>query len=128
MTTKKTVAKKTIRERLKDTSDVIGAVTIIGTACVGAGTWCVTQINASTNKKLDELSSQLSDIKADTTRTQLLTLINTSPDNEAEIMKVAQYYFGTLGGDWYMTSLFTKWAEEHGYTADELTFMKEATK
>lgn len=122
------IKKKTVKERLKDASDTIGAVTIIGTACVGVGTWCTTQINASTNQKLDDLSSQLSDIKADTTRTQLLTLINTSPDNEAEIMKVAQYYFGELKGDWYMTTLFTKWAEEHGYTTDELTFMKEATK
>lgn len=128
MATKKTIAKKTIRERLKDASDVIGAVTVIGTACIGVGTWGMTQINASTNRKLDELSSQVADIKVDTTRSQLLTLINTSPDNEAEIMKVAQYYFGTLGGDWYMTSLFTKWAEEHGYTAEELTFIKEVTK
>ena len=92
MTTKNTVAKKTIRERLKDASDVIGAVTVIGTACVYVGTWSITQINASTNKKL------------------------------------AQYYFGSLDGDWYMSSLFTKWAEEHGYTAEELTFMKESTK
>lgn len=128
MATKKTAAKKTIRERLKDASDVIGAVTVIGTACVCVGTWSITQINASTNEKLDELSSQLSDIKMDTTRNQLLTLINTSPDNEVEIMKVAQYYFGTLDGDWYMSSLFTKWAEEHGYTTEELTFMKESTK
>lgn len=120
--------KKTIRDRLKGASDVIGAITVIGTACIGVGTWVAAQINASTNKKLDELSSQLDIIKVDTTRTQLLTLINTSPDNEAEIMKVAQYYFGTLKGDWYMTSLFTKWAEEHGYTAEELTFIEEIIK
>lgn len=120
--------KKTIRERLKDASDVIGAVTIIGTACVAIGTWCTTQINAGTNAKLDSISSQMTDLKLDTTRNQLLILITTTPENKEEVMKVAQYYFGTLKGDWYMTSMFTKWAEAHGITTDELTFMKEATK
>lgn len=120
--------KKKFTTRIKECADVITAVGVIGAALVGVGTWCTAQINASTNSKLDAISAQMSDIKLDTTRTQLLTLINTSPDNEAEIMKVAQYYFGTLKGDWYMTSLFTKWAEDHGYSAEELTFMKEATK
>lgn len=120
--------KKTIRDRLKGASDVIGAITVIITACIGAGTWFMTTINKSTNAKIDDLSKQMSLIQRDTARMQLLTLINTSPDNEEEIMKVAQYYFGALEGDWYMSSLFTKWAEEHGYTTEELTFMKESTK
>ena len=120
--------KKTIRERLKNASDVIGAITVIITTCIGVGTWFMTTINKSTNAKIDDLSKQMLLIQRDTARTQLLTLINTSPNNEDEIMKVAQYYFGPLGGDWYMTSIFTKWAEEHGYTAEELTFMEETTE
>ena len=120
MTTKKTVAKKTIRERLKDTSDVIGAVTIIGTACVGVGTWCVTQINASTNAKLDSISDQMTELKLDTTRNQLLTLMKNYPDNEEEIMKVAKYYFKDLNGDWYMTNLFIEWGEEKGIDVTEI--------
>lgn len=121
MTTKKTVAKKkTIRERLKDTSDVIGAVTIIGTACVGVGTWCVTQINASTNTKLDSISDQVTELKLDTTRNQLLTLMKNYPDNEEEIMKVAKYYFNDLNGDWYITNLFIEWGEERGIDVTEI--------
>lgn len=120
--------KKKFLTRLKECSDAIAAVTIIGGALVGVGTWCTSQMNASTNERLDTLSAQMSDLKLDTTRSQLLTLISNYPDNESEIMKVAQYYFGTLKGDWYMTSLFAKWAEDHGYSAEELTFMKEATK
>lgn len=121
MATKKTVAKKkTIRERLKDTSDIIGAVTIIGTACVGVGTWCVTQINASTNAKLDSISDQMTELKLDTTRNQLLTLMKNYPDNEEEIMKVAKYYFKDLNGDWYMTSLFIEWGEENGIDVTEI--------
>lgn len=121
MATKKTVAKKrTIRERLNGTSDVIGAVTVIGTACVGVGTWCVTQINASTNTKLDSISDQVTELKLDTTRNQLLTLMKNYPDNEEEIMKVAKYYFKDLNGDWYMTSLFIEWGEEKGIDVTEI--------
>ena len=121
MATKKTVAKKRIiRERLKDTSDVIGAVTVIGTACVGVGTWCVTQINASTNTKLDSISDQVTELKLDTTRDQLLTLMKNYPDNEEEIMKVAKYYFRDLNGDWYMTSLFIEWGVEKGVVVTEI--------
>lgn len=121
MATKKTVAKKRIiRERLKGTSDVIGAVTVIGTACVGVGTWCVTQINASTNTKLDSISDQMTELKLDTTRNQLLTLMKNYPDNEEEIMKVAKYYFRDLNGDWYMTSLFIEWGEEKGIDVTEI--------
>ena len=121
MATKKTVAKKrTIRERLKGTSDVIGSVTVIGTACVGVGTWCVTQINASTNTKLDSISDQMTELKLDTTRNQLLTLMKNYPDNEEEIMKVAKYYFRDLNGDWYMTSLFIEWGEERGIDVTEI--------
>ena len=121
MATKKTAAKKkTIRERLKDTSDIIGAVTIIGTACVGVGTWCVTQINASTNTKIDSISDQVTELKLDTTRNQLLTLMKNYPDNEEEIMKVAKYYFKDLNGDWYMTSLFIEWGEEKGIDVTEI--------
>lgn len=121
MATKKTAAKKkTIRERLKDTSDIISAVTIIGTACVGVGTWCVTQISASTNTKLDSISDQMTELKLDTTRNQLLTLMKNYPDNEEEIMKVAKYYFKDLNGDWYMTSLFIEWGEERGIDVTEI--------
>ena len=120
--------KKTIRDRLKGASDVIGAITVIITTCIGAGTWFMTTINKSTNAKIDDLAKQISLIQRDTARTQLLTLINTSPNNEEEIIKVAQYYFNGLDGDWYMTSIFTKWAESRGYTMDELIFIKEATK
>ena len=36
-----------------------------------------------------------------------------SVKNEAEIEKVARYYFVKLDGDWYMTGLYSKWAKEY---------------
>lgn len=120
--------KKKFATRIKECADVITAVGVIGAALVGVGTWCTAQINASTNQKIDNLSEQITDLKLDATRSQLLTLISNYPDNESEIMKVAQYYFGTLKGDWYATTIFTKWASDHGISTDELTFMKEVLK
>ena len=106
--------KKTFLSRIKDCADVITAVGVIGAALVAVGTWCTTQINASTNAKLDAISSQVTELKLDTTRSQLLTLMKNYPDNEEEIMKVAKYYFKDLNGDWYMTGLFIEWGEEKG--------------
>lgn len=115
--------KKTIRERLKDASDIIGAVTVIGTACICVSTWSVTQINADTNSKLDSISNQVTELKLSTTRSQLLTLMNHYPNNDEEIMKVAKYYFKDLGGDWYMTGLFIEWGEENGIDVTSIVNM-----
>ena len=39
-------------------------------------------------------------------------------------LKVAQYYFRDLNGDWYMTSLFTKWADERGIDVSDIVSIK----
>lgn len=122
MTTK--APKKKFLSRIKDCADVITAVGVIGAALVAVGTWCTTQINASTNAKLDAISSQVTELKLDTTRSQLLTLMKNYPDNEEEIMKVAKYYFKDLDGDWYMTSLFVEWGEEKGIDISEVVNVK----
>lgn len=116
--------KKKFLSRIKDCADVITAVGVIGAALVAVGTWCTTQINASTNAKLDAISSQVTELKLDTTRSQLLTLMKNYPDNEEEIMKVAKYYFKDLDGDWYMTSLFIEWGEERGIDISEVVNVK----
>lgn len=128
MATKKKQPKKKFFERIKEFADVIAAVGVIGAALVGVGTWCTTQINAGTNEKLDKISSQINDMKLDNTRTQLLMMISNFPENKSEILKIAQYYFGDLKGDWYATDVFTKWAAEHDIDVEELAFMKETTK
>lgn len=116
--------KKKFLSRIKDCADVITAVGVIGAALVAVGTWCTTQINASTNAKLDAISAQVTELKLDTTRNQLLTLMKSYPDNEEEIMKVAKFYFKDLDGDWYMTSLFIKWGEEKDIDISEIVNVK----
>ena len=127
MTTRKTTVKKkpTLKERLKDMADVITAVTIIGTALLSIGSWCITQANAATNEKLDTISSQISGLEMDSARSQLLVLMSDYPDNESEILKVADYYFNNLKGDWYITDLFSKWAESRGINVDDIVKLKK---
>lgn len=122
---KTTQKKKNFISRIKEFADVLTAVGVIGAALVGIGTWCTHQINASTNEKLDTISSQMQDLKLDTTRNQLLTLMKNYPDNEEEIMKVAKYYFKELNGDWYMTSLFIKWGNEKGIDVTDIVKVNE---
>ena len=114
-----------IIKKTKSLADVITAVGIIGAAAVGVGTWCVTQINAGTNQKLDTIIEKVDKAELDATRSQLLALMSDYPDNESEILKVADYYFNGLGGDWYMTDLFTKWADSRGIDVTKIVTVKD---
>jgi len=98
----------------KRLAEAITALTIIGTAVIAGCSWISNKITASTNEKLDGISKQVESIELGATRTQLLTLISNYPNNESEILKVAEYYFGELNGDWYMTDIFSKWAADRG--------------
>lgn len=114
-----------IIKKTKSLADVIAAVGIIGAAAVGIGTWCVTQINAGTNQKLDTIIEKVDKAELDATRSQLLALMGDYPDNESEILKVADYYFNGLDGDWYMTGLFTRWAESRGIDITKIITVKD---
>lgn len=113
-----------IIKKTKSLADVITAVSIIGAAAVGVGTWCVTQMNAGTNQKLDTIIEKVDKAELDATRSQLLALMSDYPDNESEILKVADYYFNGLDGDWYMTDLFTKWADSRGIDVTKIVTVK----
>lgn len=117
-------AKKKVSNKLKDLADTITAVTIIGGALLGVGTWAFNEMNKSTNEKLDTIIEKVDAAEEDAVRAQLLILMNHYPDNESEILKVAEYYFQDLGGDWYITGLFTKWAAERGLDISDIVKVK----
>lgn len=52
-------------------------------------------------------------IRKDTLRIQLVMHIKDQPENVDTILRLAEEYFVHLHGDWYMTSEFYKWADEH---------------
>jgi len=51
--------------------------------------------------------------RKDTLRIQLLMILEQQPENIDTILKLAETYFVSLHGDWYMTSEFNKWAKAH---------------
>ena len=63
------------------------------------------------------LKGSLKKLEKDGLRTQLLLLLLIQPDEQTEILTLAERYFKKppqgLGGNWYMTSLFKKWLEEN---------------
>lgn len=121
---KEKMSEKVIK-KTKSLADIITAVGIISAAAVGIGTWCITQINSGTNQKLDTIIEKVDKAELDATRSQLLALMSDYPDNESEILKVADYYFNGLDGDWYMTDLFTKWADSRGIDVTKIVTVKD---
>lgn len=60
---------------------------------------------------IEEIKGEMQDIKLGNARTELMLLFNDYPDNEQEVLKQAEKYFVQLNGNFYMTSMFTKWLE-----------------
>ena len=69
--------------------------------------------------KLKAIEAKLTKTEKDAVRTQLLLLLSDYPAEHKEILEVAQYYFGVLHSDWYMTSLFNKWIQKQGIAEPE---------
>lgn len=58
---------------------------------------------------IEDLKEKTKEIQLGNSRTELMLLFNDYPDNEGEVLKQAEKYFVQLGGDFYMTSMFTRW-------------------
>ena len=68
----------------------------------------------SEDNVLGGIQDRLTKIEKDGIRTQLMFLILIKPEEQAEILKVAEYYFVKLKANWYMTGFFKKWCDERG--------------
>ena len=71
------------------------------------------------------LQGTLKRLEKDGLRTQLLLLILMQPDEETEILKIAECYFVKLKGNWYMTSVFSKWCKGRGLKPEWFNFAEE---
>lgn len=60
-------------------------------------------------KSLKTVQEDILESKLDRCRIQMLIMMNHYPSEKTEIMKLAEHYFVTLHGDWYMTGIFNKW-------------------
>ena len=68
------------------------------------------------------LKGTLRKLEKDGLRTQLLLLILMQPDEQTEILKIAECYFVKLKGNWYMTSVFSKWCKSRGLRPEWFNF------
>ena len=76
-------------------------------------------------KQDDDIKGTLKKLEKDGLRTQLLLLLLLQPDEETEILKIAQHYFVKLKGNWYMTSMFSKWCKTRGLKPEWFDFDSE---
>lgn len=72
------------------------------------------KIERAEENELSGIRSKLKKLEKDGIRTQLLLMILLKPEEVAEILKVAEYYFCDLHANWYMTGVFKRWADERG--------------
>lgn len=62
---------------------------------------------------VDILGGKVDSLEQDTTRLQLLNLIQNDEDNKDAILTLGHHYFQELNGNMYMTELYTEWARKH---------------
>ena len=109
---------KNVPQRVKDIAAFISAVVAIFTALIGAGHWIVKEVTASTNDRIDALEDKIEyndkESKQAITRLELMSLIQNDPTNVIEIEKLGRYYFIGLGGDRWMSSVYSNWCKEYG--------------
>lgn len=109
---------ETIPDKIKKLAAIVSALGVIFGAFAGVGNWIVSQVNAQSAEQITALEARLDEAHKESqlgiTRLELQGLIKDTPENRAEIEKLARYYFIELKGDTYMTSMYSKWASEYG--------------
>lgn len=116
-----------LSEHLQTLSKNITAIIVVVGAIVGVCHWLVAKGTEILDKRIDEVKimveqsekkseALITQQKLSLTRLELYTLIIHDPENKAEIEKLAKKYFLDLGGDQYMSSIYSQWAKEHNAT------------
>lgn len=105
-------------KKLQRLATTIGAIVAVVGALTGALGWVQTQFTNAVSSQMNDLKNEMQESDKRTeiqiTRLELMTLIDTQPENIAEIEKVAKHYFRDLGANWYMTSIYSKWCQKYG--------------
>ena len=91
--------------------------TIILAILASNGFFALVQFLVTRHDMNKGVKGKLEHLERDGLRTQLLLLLLLMPDEQKEILTLAERYFrkppNGLGGNWYMTSLFDKWIIAH---------------
>lgn len=107
-----------IPEKIKYVASVVSAIVLLG-GTVSTFTGFISQkIVDKIDTKIQPIADDISEVKLDTARLQLLYMIQSQPENESEILKIAKHYFTELGGDWYLTDIFNEYCMERNIHVD----------
>lgn len=66
----------------------------------------------ATKDEIQNIKNEMNDINRQLDRVQLNLLIKLFPDKTDAIMKVAEKYFVSEGGNWYLSNLFIDYCRE----------------
>ena len=87
--------------------------TIIIAVLASNGLFALLQFLITRYDQKKNVKGKLAKLEKDGLRTQLLLLLLLRPQEQQEILTLAEHYFKVLHGNWYMTSMFNKWLVEH---------------
>lgn len=69
--------------------------------------------------KISEIEKKVNRNEVDNVRLQMMLLMSDYPEEKQEIMRCAEHYFRDLKGNWYMSTLFSRWLANNGMTNPE---------
>lgn len=64
-------------------------------------------------EKINEIEKNQKTAEKDALRTQLLMMIASYPEEKTDILRLAEYYFHRLEGNWIAKAIFMKWLEQY---------------
>ena len=64
-------------------------------------------------EKINEIEKNQKTAEKDALRAQLLMMIASYPEEKTDILRLAEYYFHRLEGNWIAKAIFNKWLEEY---------------
>lgn len=95
-------------------------IAIIGSGALSTVISAIITAIANRKSRLKTIEAKLTDIEAnqktaekDALRTQLLMMIASYPEEKTDILRLAEYYFHQLNGNWIAKAIFNKWLEEY---------------
>ena len=105
-------------------TDII--IAVVGSGALSALIAGIFNLIVNRKGQLSKIEGQLSAIEKklvqtekDELRTQLLLMISDYPQEQQEILRLAEHYFGELHGNWYATTIFNRWLEKHDIARPE---------
>lgn len=119
---------KDIPEKVKKISAFISAIIVIITACGSLLNWFESKMTEHLDARISSVENTVNEIRQDTIRLQLDSLINNDSENKESILSVAKVYFLDMKGDWYMTEKFKKWGKEHDIDLSDFYFTSHSEK